>query len=376
MNKRCTAVITLVLFVIMALSAPVMAEDVANAVLKEQQQLSLTQAVQMALRNSETLEKARLGTQLADENREDAALMWHPSWTSNAPDGTEGIYNALLATRYAYSAAEKNETITEDTIVADTIKKYYEVLMAAQAVGSKEKNLASVETAHKIAKLNYEVGLGSWLQMLQAETNLTTAQATLSSAQNDLAKAYVSLNQQVGLDLESSPQLTDQPNYAEYVVDNLSSKVNGIISDSPTRWISREGAKLQNRLVDAPGSTEQDDLEAQQAELSVDAMDKATANALYSLYYGIKNMETSYLAAQEGLKLAQQGLKIAELKLEIGMGTKAEVLAAQNSLAAAEQGLFTLTCQHELLKVAFEKPWTASAIAGGSGNNPSQQSGM
>lgn len=373
MNKKRISLIALIMFAIMALCAPVMAGDAANADITGQPQLSLAEAVKLALHNSETLEKARLGTQLADENREDAALMWHPSWTYNAPDGTDGIYSALLATRYAYSAAEKNETITEDTIVADTIKKYYEVLMASQEVSGKEKSLAAAETADKIAQLNYQVGLGSWLQAMQAQTNLAAAQAALTAAQNDLAKAYLSLNQQVGLAPESRPELTDQPSYSEYVVDNLTSKVNGIISDSPIRWISREGIKLQNRLVDAPGSTEQDDLEAQQAELDADAMEKTTANALYNLYYGIKNMETSYAAAQEGLKLARQGVKIAELKQEIGMGTKAEVETAQIALANAEQGLFTLTCQHELLEVAFEKPWTAGVVAGSASSASTQQ---
>ncbi len=364
MRRRFMGAIVLILFIVLALQVPVFAGTGDDEVLN----LSMDDAVSRALRYSNTLKSTKLDTQIAEQNRGDLAGVWHPSFITdyNETADDEGLYKAMPALDYAIDAARKAEKMQEDTVVAATYKKYYDVLEALDTLQGAEKAYASAEQQYAIKKLYFEVGMLSNIELQQAGITFATGKTNLAAAQNSLEKAYIAFDQQVGLDTSSRPNLTDVPEFAALEVQNLDSAIKSIVKNSPSQWLAKEGAKLAERLSDTPGSTEQDSIGAEQADIDADALYDSTVEAVYGIYYGAKGIEDGYQVALEGLKLAEKAYTVAQLQYEVGMGTQADVLKAESALADAWNTVQALVYQHNLMKIAFEKPWCAGAVMGSS----------
>ncbi|QGP91669.1 hypothetical protein MGLY_10100 [Neomoorella glycerini] len=69
-------------------------------------------------------------------------------------------------------------------------------------------------------------------------------------------------------------------------------------------------------------------------------------------------------------------MRLAQLRYDVGIGTQADVLAAEASLAQARQQLLSITIQHELAVKAFWQPWAWSASGGSSATVATGSSGM
>jgi len=330
-------------------------------------ELSLDQAISRALSYNETLERSELDVDYADELREDASSAWHPKWYTTYEPGIETLYAALLSADYGYEAAEKSRELQEDLVVCKAQKGYYDVLEAIEKVSVKQSELAATEKDFNVSKAYFEVGMLSRVGYDQALVRFTQKRAELKEAENDLNNAYMVFNQLIGLDPEDRPVLTTLPEFEELEVENLSLEISGIVRENPAQWIAEEGADLKERIIGFSDDYDKAEIESEQAEIDADKLREDTTKALYNIYYNIKNIEDSYQVSRESVRLAKESLRVTELRYELGMATKAEVIAAEAALAKAEQGVFVLACRHGLLKSAFEKPWTVAVILGTTG---------
>ena len=101
-------------------------------------------------------------------------------------------------------------------------------------------------------------------------------------------------------------------------------------------------------------------IDTKKAELDISTAKDATDTLTRSLYYAVRTLEEKYPAAEQAVKLAEENLRVAETKFQVGMAVRADVVAAQASLADARQGLMQLKVNHAYLKLALEKPWAYS----------------
>lgn len=342
-------------------------------------ELSLEQAVARALRYSKTLERSVLDVTYADEARDDASLAlvggFGADWATNYEPGVEGPYAGYLAADYGYEKAQKMKELQEDIVVADVHAKYYGILKAKEKLAAAEAALAAEEKKYAAAEARFQVGMLSRTALNQAAMQLAQRRAELASAQSSLDNAYVAFNQLIGLYPEDRPVLTDTVTFAALEVSNLSSVVAGVVGDNPLQWIADEGAELQERLIGLTGSGDQAEILADQAELDAAIMEEDTRTTAYSLYYTVKQLEEAYNAALEGVRVAEEGLRVARVMYEVGLVAATDVVSAEAALAQANQALFDLACQHELMKMAFYKPWTAGVLMGGTGSGSSASGG-
>jgi len=327
-------------------------------------ELSLDQAISYVLIHNKTLKRSGLDVDYADELREDASSAWHPKWYTTYEPGIEALYAALLSADYGYKAAGKGQELQEDLVVAETQKRYYDIIQAIEKVSVKQITLVAAEKDFNVSKAYFEVGMLSRIGFDQASMQVAQKRSELKSAENELSNVYIVFNQLIGLNPEDLPVLTFLPEFKELEVENLSSEISSIVSKNPAQLIAEEGADLKMRLIGFSSNYDKAEIEAEQSEIDAVKLREDTKKALYNMYYNIKNMENSYQVSQESIMLARESLRFAELKYKLGMATSADVIAAEAVLAEAKQGSFTLTCQHELLKLAFKKPWTAAVILG------------
>jgi len=111
----------------------------------------------------------------------------------------------------------------------------------------------------------------------------------------------------------------------------------------------------------------------EQAELDATSAKETIRTVTRGLYLKALTVEESYRAAQETLRSAQENLRVAKAKYDVGLATRADVVAAEVKVAQSAQSVADLARQHAYLKLAFEKPWAASG--GGSSTTGTGSSG-
>ncbi len=360
MKRQHLVLILISTLLLFSMQVPVMAASDGD----EPLELSINEAVNRALTYSDSLDSAELDTQIARENKAALASGWGSSIITDLNEAAEaeGVYQNLPSLKYQIKAAEKTEDMQEDIVVAETYKAYYDLLQAIEEAAVAEKACQAAESAYNIQDLYLQVGMLSRLDYQGAVLKLANSKADLTEAHNTLENTYIEFNQLVGLDLSDRPVLTDKALYTTLELKNVDSTINYIAQTSPRQWMAEEAVDLKERLTSTPGATDTTELEAEQAEIDADSLYDSTRQALYQIYYSIKGMEESYQVVQENLVLAEKAYNVAQLRFEIGMGTEADVLEAEASLADAQKAVLALTCQHNLMKIAFEKPWCANSV--------------
>ncbi|KUG02536.1 hypothetical protein ASZ90_020168 [hydrocarbon metagenome] len=350
-RKRLLSITSIGLLLVLFLSAvtPVAANtDTAR-------ELSIEEAVAMALEASKILEKNTLNLESVYDNLQDAQDEWNEAWTIY-PD-MEQYYVAFLKARYSYTSALTNEQIQKESIALETRSKYYNVMRSSKNLEQKNKELELVQREHYIVQSKYQFGLTDWSDLRHAAASLADAEASVLDAKNSLDSAYRSFNQLIGLDESSTPALTEVPVFTGLEVENVESTVIDIINGSPDIYLSDENIKLLELVVKYTDSSDQDKLNLKLAEISRVITTTESINALINVYNSIVSLEKSYSIEQDKLENAELELKYTKLKNSVGLVSNTEVLNAELALMKQQNNLFAILCQHQLLKIEFEKPW-------------------
>ena len=339
-------------------------------------ELTLNQAIAMALEHSEAVKKAEKEIDRTYELREESADQL--DYVPTAPPGNpmvEIAWAKLLTADLTWRMAKKNLTAEQDEVALDACRKYWDVLVAQEKVRVAEAGLQKADWDVRRARVSFLVGMIPQADLLAAESQLAGAKAALEAAKNDLDNAYASFNQLVGLWPQDRPVLVDGVNFAPLEVPDVNVEAGRIVSESPTVWLANEKVTLQKYLEDMMFYTgeyrpyQARKIEVEQAELDAASAKKMLEEVTRSLYYKAKSLEESYRSLQEGVKTAEENLRVTKVKYDVGMATRAEVAAAEAALAQARQKALEAACQHAYLKLAFEKPWAyiSLAVAGGGG---------
>ncbi len=318
---------------------------------------TLEEAISDALSKSDSLYSIELDSDIADEQLDDALDNWNPAWITDWVEGTESNYEALLNARYNVKVASKKEEMERDSVTADTRSKYYSVLQSIRTLEQTEAELEVAQIEADIALAKYQHGLLTWNEVQEANLSLASAQTNLVEAENDLSSDYRAFNRQVGIDVDARPILTDEPIFNEFQTTNVNASISAIISSDPEIWITSQKLKVQEKASAYSGSTEEAELTEEQSKISARLEKTNITDTLYDAYYSIVSLEKGYAVEQSNLELAQKTLEQTELKVALGIATNLDLLNAQLTLLSQENTIFSLVCQHELLKTEFEQPW-------------------
>lgn len=327
-------------------------------------ELSLNRAIELAIQHAESVTKAAKEVDRTEEWRKYRSEQL--DYTPTEPPGNakvEVAWAQLLSADLSWRMSKKSLTAEQDKVALDTCKKYFDVLAAQNKVRSAEAALDSARRQLQVARALYNVGMATQAALTGAEAQYQAAQATLNAAQNDLDKAYVLLNQLVGLWPEDRPVLTDKVDFKALQITNLDYEVVKVLESCPTVWLAQETVTMKKYLEDMTLYTgEYRPYQARKIEVEQAELDALTTKEMFeritrSLYYGVKNLEELYAGAEQGVWAAEENLKVVKAKYEVGLATAAEVAAAEKSLAEAQYTAYNLACQHAYMKLAFEKPW-------------------
>ena len=334
--------------------------------------LTINEAIAMAIKQSEAIKKAEVEIDRTDALRERAAEQ-----VDYIPTGGKG-YNSLVEATWAASLqadmtwriSKKAYDAKLDGIALDVCNQYWEVIKTKEKVKVNEIKAEKAGIELQKSRAAYQLGIvgnisqeTSFKGLEQAESEMTKAASDLESAKNELAQAYLKLNQLVGLSAVERPFLADDIEFHPLNIVNLEAEVNRALAKSPLVWQAEQGVELQyyvHNLLRATGEYKPYDArqaEKKQAELDAINAKEATKILVRDLYYQILNLEESYKSAQRGITVVEESLRVTELMYEVGMATKADVVAAKVTLAEAQKGLKDLAVAHTYAKLVFQKPW-------------------
>lgn len=352
----------LVLFLLLVPSGICLA-DVAPA----ESALTVEQAIKLALANNNEVKSASLALDAATISNQ---MVWESTETALQPDAN-GVYwggidswNAVYNSDYNLQAAQKNYDTKVESVKFAVYQKYYAVVSALD--NNDVQRLASQQSEDqcKIALLRFELGMNTKLAVFQAQQQNVSAQSGLAGSSEALDQKYMALMEYIGRPKTDRPSLVRELTYTPFKLDNPETKIADIVKASPSVWLAKKSYTLTQDTTNISDdlSVELADVNLEKADLAIittrDAMTQVTRN----IYYSILSNEESYNTAIESAKAADEALRVATLLYDVGMGTKLDVTAAEIAAKNAHQAVDSLSYQHAILVMAFEKPWAYGGI--------------
>jgi outer membrane protein len=357
-KARVLALLMAICFLMGTLTIPVVAKEPAHP------EISLNQAIGLALQHSEGVKKAEKEIDRTEEWRDyrGEQLGFIPT-ASPGSSFIEIPWAQMLTADLQWRMSKKQLTAEQDTVALDTCKKYWDILSAQEKVKSGQAALDSAMKQLQNARAGYQAGMITKSVLIGAEAKYKAAQASLEAAKNELDTGYTAFNRLVGLWPEDRPVLTDTVEFNNLEIASLDYEVTKVLEDCPTVWLAQERVTLQGYLEDMMFYTGEYSpykarkAETEQAQLDAINTKKAFKQITRSLYYGVMSLEEGYAGALEGVRAAEENLRVVKARYDVGMATRSEISEAEQTLSDAQTRAFDLACQHAYMKLAFKKPW-------------------
>jgi len=357
------------ILMILIFSFSILSASVAWAKEPATPEFTIEKAIQEALLHSAAIKSAEYDVDRAYEVRQFASDKLEFVPVGPADSDVLRPFYALKQADINWQMSRKALDIQKDAVEISARSSYNAILQAQAKVKTCEASLKSAEKQRILAAANFRVGLINQQALLSAETNLANAKAELEAAKKSLDDAYQKFNQLVGLWPEDRPVLTEVPDFEKLTVYDLDSYIERTLEENPNLWLAKEKVDLAKTMLGTYDFTNPAEpykakqLDVDKAIISAsDARDQAR-KSLRSLYYTVTGLEEQYAPATEQVRMAEENLRVIKIKFEVGMATSAEVAQAESALAQAKQQVLDIVCQHDILKLAFSKPWAYASTA-------------
>lgn len=282
--------------------------------------LTLDQAIERALESNLLLKQL-------DEERK-AASYRRQIAISQLPAGASSF--ELLQADLEEDLAAIRLADQRKAIESQVYQAYYGVKLAEAALELRRTALRSAEETLRIARSGYEAGVNTKIDVLGAESQVAQAAAAVDSAEKDLEVAWLGLNQLMNEPFDRRYNLTtlllrNRP----YDVDLEEAIKTAIEFDAGVRSARRNIEFHQ----DMPGSggLMAAHMARRVAEQDVERRVRQAYLEMWSAYAQLEPFD-------KAVELAEEQLRLASMRFEAGIGTHAEVLAAQRQLSEAQLG--------------------------------------
>ena len=337
-------------------------------------ELTIQQAIDMAINHSNVLKQAELDIERNKEISQSAneKVKYIPSGPSSHYAGQ--VFTAAVAAQISWQMSKKAKTLQEDQLVLTVINEYTDVLKAQRNLEVAQAVERNALNKWKLALLSYQEGIISDTQHKAAHTQYKLALQGVEAAEIDLNIAYQNLNKTIGLQPSERPVLVEKPAFEAADLDPLEVLVQRAIDGNPAVWLAEQNvnlAELQLELYDwtnpmrEPYETKK--IDVRKAEINASDTRTQMKQLVMVLYNNILKLENAYITQSQAIALQEEQLRVLKTKYELGMVTKQDVEEVEIEIVKAKKSLEQIAYQHEILKMAIEKPWAyAAAISAGS----------
>jgi outer membrane protein TolC len=239
--------------------------------------------------------------------------------------------------------ADANIKYSELTLIKSVQKAFLSLLQARANVQSNKDSVARLESQYKVAQAYYDVGLKPRLDVLQAESDLATAEQNLLKAQNSVLVQTAQLNSLLNLPLNQNTEFVGELTYLPFTM-NIQDCLDTAYKQRPDLYMGVKSVQIAERDVKIAASTFYPQIQAQATytregnEPGLTVKDKSSSTTPEagtigvtaslqawdwgSTYFGVQ-------AARDTVKKLQADL--AELRLNVGYEVKTYFLNLQDA---------------------------------------------
>lgn len=333
-------------------------------------------------------------------------------WTSNAGvtlsqvvfDGQ--VFIALKARNATVSLQEKVAALTEENIIANVHKVYYQLVTGKTQIELLDANIARLEKLKHDVQVMYDNGFTERVDIDKLSVQLANLQTEKLRANNMIKNGYSGLKVLMGMPVKDSLVLTDtlddntikegvleasQYNYSDrkdFQVSEITNKLNGLnvrrykLSQLPSLvltggyskqaqrdkfdffgkgdWFTSSYLGLQLKVPIFNGFALR--ARVQKAKLELQKTQNQTEALKITIDNEVENAKNNYITAVASMDFQKKNMELAEKvygqtkkKYEIGTGDATAINAAQTDLKTAQTNYLNALSEAIIAKIDFLK---------------------
>jgi outer membrane protein TolC len=317
-----------------------------------------------------------------------------PLYTGGATEAS--IKQAELAVKIADWEVE----LSKQQVKLDATTGYFSILQARNMVKVDQESVDQLAAHLKNVQAQYRVGTVAKSDVLQSQVKLANAQQTLITQKNTYELAVSSLNNVLGLPLETELVITDELTYPKYQVEledcltqamvnrpeiveaDLSVEtakqaivgaksghkptvaLNGYTDLNDTQFAGTENYNWNVALTakwsvfDAgltKSKVKQSEAGLQKAEYTAKQTRDKVALAVRQMYLNMTAAEKNIETAKYTVDQAEEDFKIAQVRYSSGVGTNLDVMDAELSLTQAKNNYIRALYDYNVSKANLDK---------------------
>lgn len=422
LNKTITAVLLSGSLFFMS-AGMVSAEEVVD--------LTLDSSVQMALENNRTIKQSYYDTDTARWALKEAKgkkgfnISWQGTAAAvagssfNVPtnnrDSSYGnvleaaiplytggqLENNIKANEIGVDISDLNLENTKQQVKLNTTEGYYSILQNRNLVGVNKETVNQLQEHLNVVSARYAAGTVAKSDVLRSQTELANAQQSLVTAENNYDLSMSSLNNIIGLPIQTKLNIKDELKYIKYDL-NFEECVDTAMANRPDGVAATKAVEQAQANVDVAKAGNLPQVEAytsytidgddafkdnfgEQAQVGVranwnifdnnvtkaqvkqaeSALYKAQENAQYvreGIQLEVHQAYLSLLAAEKNIKTtsvavnqATEDYQIAQVRYSAGVGTNIDVMDASVALTTAKTNYVQALYDYNVSKAQLDK---------------------
>lgn len=309
--------------------------------------------------------------------------------------------NSIKSARYGLNSADLNLENSKQKIKYDTTSAYYEILRCKDIIDTRQETVNNLMEHLKQVEVKFANGVVAHADVLSSKVQLANAQQSLITAQNDYDNAIATLNNLIGLPMDtviiakdeipyqkSDLKLEDCLNYAfehrpdifvaDYAVKqaetniesakaNRKPQVNAVVSktfngESPftdkhneswTAGLSMTWNLFDNNVTAA--QVHENEATVKRLQSAANQTRESVELDVRKAYNSLKAAEKQIATTKIAVSQAEEDYNIAQIKYAEGVGINLEVMDAQEKLTEARMNYFTALYNYKKSKAQLEK---------------------
>jgi len=309
----------------------------------------------------------------------------------------EGLINQA---KWNVNIADLGVTKSQQQIKLDATSAYFGILQARNMVKVNQESVSSLEQHLKNVRAQFEVGTVAKSDVLRSEVELANAQQTLTKAQNAYDLAVASLNNVIGLPLETELIIKEELQYQPYA-RSLSDSIRFGLQNRPDTAQAETAIKVAEETVKvaksgygptvafsggvgrwdykSPGTgfdswsislsstwnifdtgvtsaqVKQADAAVQKANYTAQQTRDSVQLEIRQNYLSMQEAEKRISTSQVAVSKAEEDFKIAQVRYSAGVGTNLDVIDAQVALTQAKTNYVQALYDYNTNKAKLEK---------------------
>lgn len=293
-----------------------------GACAEESQGLTISDAIDLAVKKSSEIQKAQISVRQAEIARDDAAeaVTFIPTGGMVLPS-VQQVFNAYQQAEIALSAAKKTLESQKKAVIKNTVSAYVAVIKAKNTLDQARLSLDKLQKQVKVAETSRKLGMVSDYDWNTLQNSLSQAAEGVKAAEASYKSACLALNELLGRPASTEVNLVSRPVITRVAKDSLEQEYSRVINDSVL--VLKAQSELQVEQSKQPWilpdtTSEQKQLSLSSAEINWEQAKKDARTQVQNAYYGIEALEKQIEAAQQALALAKQNLDVANIKYKVG----------------------------------------------------------